>query len=455
MLRPVEALLIPGGALLKPVGAVTRPRPGVGRTLERLLPLTLLCLPAAGAHAAIPAERALFTETFDGCPGDACPPGWVPLTGDWFLADRDSKVLRQGNGDLTRDGWALAIWANYSVLIKFQAEEGQGPWGIGLLAYMNDRGDCYRLHAGEQGLRLEKLSDGHVVALSDAKANVTRGRWYSLRLTLDNQADRTRLRGRLWPSDAEEPREWAIQAADASSPLSGGTIGVWTGNCAGRFAFAAVRRYDTQSETVGDLIYGTDFADTDQGRLPAFWRADGGVWVRDTAERLPVLRQMLQNAGPTYDGNAFAALRWSGYTVSARALAHPGPGKWGLGVVAYFGARGGSYRLRILDDKLYLAKQQIGGRVTNLAFAPAEARRGRWYRFALAVESVEQATQLQGKFWADGDPEPQGWMVSALDTDAPLVSGAPGLWSFGCAADFDDFVVKTTVLSSLNATVSP
>lgn len=419
-----------------------------------LLPLLTLVL-AAPLWAQVPAERTLFAEAFDSTPGDACPPGWMPLEGDWFLAERDSKVLRQGSQDLTRDAWALAIWANYSVLVKFQAEEGKGTWGIGLLAYVNDQGDCYRLHAGEQGLHLEKLSDGRVAALSDAKANVTRGRWYSLRLTLHTQAGSTRLRGRLWPSDAEEPREWALQAVDSSDPLPGGSIGVWTGNCAGRFAFAAVRRYDAQADAVGDLIYGTDFADTDQGRLPPFWSADGGVWVRDTAERLPVLRQMLQRAGPTYDGNAFAALRWSGYTVSARALAHPGPGKWGLGVVAYFGVRGGNYRLRTLDDKLYLAKQQLGGRVLNLASASIAARRGRWYRLTLAVESIKGAAQLQGKFWAEDEAEPPGWMVSALDTDGPLASGAPGLWSFGCAADFDDFVVKTTVLSSLNASVSP
>lgn len=419
-----------------------------------LLPWMML-VASAPLWAQIPAERALFTESFDSTQGDACPSGWLPLEGDWFLAERESRVLRQGNQDLTRDAWALAVWADYSVLVKFQAEEGKGAWGIGLLAYVNDQGDCYRLHAGEQGLRLEKLTDGRGIPLGFAKANVSRGRWYSLRLTLSSGREATRLHGRLWPSDAEEPREWALQVTDSSDPLPGGSIGVWTGGCAGRFAFAAVRRYDAQAETVGDLIYGTDFADTDQGRLPAFWAAEGGVWVRDTVDRLPVLRQMVQRVGPDYDGNAFAFLRWSGYTVSARALAHPGPGKWGLGVVAYFGVRGGNYRLRLLDDKLYLAKQQIGGRVQNLASTPVPARRGRWYRLVLAAESVKGAAQLQGKLWADGEPEPPGWMVSALDMDGPLTSGAPGLWSFGCAADFDDFVVKTTVLSSLNASVGP
>ncbi|NPV46606.1 MAG: hypothetical protein HPY69_06595, partial [Armatimonadetes bacterium] len=123
-----------------------------------LLPWMML-VASAPLWAQIPAERALFTESFDSTQGDACPSGWLPLEGDWFLAERESRVLRQGNQDLTRDAWALAVWADYSVLVKFQAEEGKGAWGIGLLAYVNDQGDCYRLHAGVQGLRLEKLTD--------------------------------------------------------------------------------------------------------------------------------------------------------------------------------------------------------------------------------------------------------------------------------------------------------
>jgi hypothetical protein len=411
--------------------------------------------PPPGAWAAVPPERALFDETFEGLPGGACPTGWVPLAGEWFVAQRASGVLRQGSQDLTRDSWALAVWSNYSVLTKFQAEEGEGAWGIGVLAYLDDLGDAYRLHVGEQGVHLEKLREGEVQTLADAKTSIPRGRWYSLRLTLDAQPSGVRLRGRLWPSDAEEPREWAVQARDESAPLPGGSIGLWTGNCAARFAFAAARRYDAASDTVGDLIYGTDFVDTDQGRLPAFWRSGGGTWVRDIVDRLPVLRQMVRRAGPTYDGNAFAALGWSGYTVRAQAIAHPGPGKWGLGLVACFGARGGSYRLRLLDDKLYLVKQQPGGRVTSLAFARAEARRGRWYNLLLAAESVAGASQLHGKFWPEEATEPHNWMVSAVDADSPLVSGAPGVWSFGCAADFDNFVVRTTVLSTLNASLTP
>lgn len=417
-----------------------------------LLMVALLTVGASLVAAAVPPERTLFSEAFDGLTGEGCPPGWLPLEGEWFLAQRASRVLRQGDADLTRESWALALWRNYSVVTKFLAESDDGPWGAGVVAYVDAVGAAYRLRATEGKLCLDRLQGGTVRVLATADAKITRGKWASLRLSLTSEGAAVLLQGRSWGGDEEEPKDWTVQCRDDREPLPGGTIGLWTGSATVRFAHLNARRLEA-TDKGSEPLYRSDFSEVDPGQLPPYWQTRGGLWLRDTMDKLAVLRQMQVRSGPDFVDSALALVGWSGYTVSAKAIAHPGPGKWGVGVVAYYSNDGSNYRLRVLDGRLYVVKQLAGGRVQTLAAANVDVKRGRWYNLKLAVENLRAATLLSGKLWKDEEDEPEGWQVYAADQTAPLRLGAPGLWCFGGAADFDNFLVRTTVLSGLNASL--
>lgn len=417
------------------------------RHFIRLIPLlACLCLSAAFA---IPPERLLFDDSFDAEPGTA-PYHWVPLDGDWLTAQRTTRVFRQANEDITSDSWAMALWANYTLTTKCLAEGGEGLWGLGATAYDDGVGHSYRLRLGEGELYVEKLSLGEVRVLREADAKVTRGKWYSLRLALSSQGSATSLLAKVWGSEEDEPKDWLIRVEDKNEPYSGGSVGLWTGNCAGRFSYLALKQYDPAADKTGDLVYGTDFTDTAQGRLPAFWVSSGGLWVRDQQDTLLLLRQMIDQAGPLYDENASAYLQLTGYTVSTRAIAHPGPSKWGMGLVGYFGPEGSNYRLRTLDNRIYLVKRRVDGRIENLASAAMPLKRGEWYDLKLSLDNVGGTVRLQGRLWADDADEPENWQITAYDREQPLRGGWPGLWCFGSAVDFDNFQVRTSTVSALN-----
>jgi len=414
--------------------------------------LLIACaLLAATVALALPAERLLFADDFDQSLA-ATPYWWAPLDGEWVLAQRATRVLRQTSDDVTIDSWNLAYWANYSVVTKCLGDEGEGPWGLGLTAYDDTQGRSYRLRLGEGRLYLEKVNGSEVRVIQDAEAKLSRGKWYSLRVAVSSRPESAILLGKVWGSDEDEPKDWLIRAEDNNAPYHGGSFGFWTGNCSGRFLYLSAKQYDLAADKSGDPIYATDFSEAGQGRLPVFWISRGGLWLRDTQpDKQAALRQVQDAAGALYDENAAACLRWTGYTVSARAVAHPGPTKWGVGLVGYYGPDGSNYRLRSLDNRLYLVKRRPDGRVDPpLTSAAVPLQRGRWYQLRLALDNLSDGVRLQGKVWDDEAEEPAQWQVVAYDRSAYLTGGAPGVWCFGSAVDFDDFQVRTSTLSALN-----
>lgn len=408
-------------------------------------------LPAAFSSRAFAAlsERVLFNDAYD---QEGAPYWWQPLLGEWTYAQRATRVLRQSSEDITSDSWNIVSWANYTVVAKCLGEEGEGLWGVGVTAYDDTRGSYYRLRLGEGRLYLEKVKRGEVRGIGSVEAKIVRGKWFSLRLALTTRPESTILLGKVWAGDEEEPKEWQIRTEDNSEPYTGGTIGLWTGNCAGRCLYLSARHYDLAADKIGAPLYSTDFSEVPQGRLPTFWRARGGLWLRDTQpDKQAVLRQILDSPGPLYDENASACLRWTGYTVSVRAIAHPGTTRWGFGVIGYFNfADGSNYRLRTLDNRVYLVKRRADGRVDNLANTTIPIQRGRWYNLKLALDNLREGVRLQGKVWLEEAPEPEQWQLTAYDRTGWLTDGAPGLWCFGSAVDFDDFQVRTSTLSALN-----
>ena len=407
----------------------------------------------ASCACAVPADRVLFADDFDSASA-ATPYWWQALDGDWVLAQRATRVLRQSSEDVTSDSWDLAYWANYAVVTKCLGDEGDGPWGLGLTAYDDTQGRNYRLRLGEGRLYLEKVNGAEVRVLQDVEAKAARGKWYSLRLSLTTRPESTILLGKVWGSDEDEPKDWLIRCEDNNAPYQGGSIGVWSGNCPGRFLYLAAKQYDLEADKSGDLIYGTDFSDAGQGRLPVFWTSRGGLWLRDTQpDKQAALRQVREAGEALYDENASACLQWTGYTVSARAIAHPGPTKWGFGLIGYYGSDGSNYRLRSLDNRVYLVKRRPDGRVENLASVTLALKRGEWYNLKLALDNLRDGVRLQAKVWPDETEEPGEWQATAYDRQNVLTSGAPGVWCFGSPVDFDDFQVKTSTLSALNDTL--
>jgi hypothetical protein len=84
-------------------------------------------------------------------------------------------------------------------------------------------------------------------------------------------------------------------------------------------------------------------------------------------------------------------------------------------------------------------------KITNSGFSPAVKK---WYRFLVQVDSVEGATNIRARFWADGTTEPTTFSIDAADTSATrLTSGRIGIWS---AVKGDAYVDDINVKSPVN-----
>ncbi|HKB78857.1 MAG TPA: hypothetical protein VKH35_03995, partial [Thermoanaerobaculia bacterium] len=56
----------------------------------------------------------------------------------------------------------------------------------------------------------------------------------------------------------------------------------------------------------------------------------------------------------------------------------------------------------------------------------------RWIRFLIRAEDTAGATSIRARFWDDGSPEPESFMIDAIDaTSSRLTAGRIGIWSDG------------------------
>lgn len=63
----------------------------------------------------------------------------------------------------------------------------------------------------------------------DSGVNPTRNTWYRFRIEVENTANRTNIRAKVWQEGTPEPAEFQIDAFDeASDRLAAGTVGLWT-----------------------------------------------------------------------------------------------------------------------------------------------------------------------------------------------------------------------------------
>ncbi|MCA8959739.1 MAG: hypothetical protein KDC38_04475, partial [Planctomycetes bacterium] len=82
----------------------------------------------------------------------------------------------------------------------------------------------------------------------------------------------------------------------------------------------------------------------------------------------------------------------------------------------------------------------ITGGVTDSGLVPVV---NVWYRFRIEVEDTGSRTEIRGRVWPDGSPEPAGWPIDCFDDSATrFTSGTVGVWGFTSGSkSFDDLTV--------------
>ena len=405
--------------------------------MKRLL--ILASLGGLGAAAAAPGQDLLFPRLlragFEEAEIGSLPAGWQVVQGQWQVGEEaGQRVLRQANGFLYDTALATYGWANYVVEVEFRSAPGEGPWGIGVVAYWWDRDHHYRCCLVNDALHLVKVADGRVTSLAQIRREFARGLWYRARFFLRTTPQWVMLRGEVSPVGAATPPV-VLEATDAQpGRWPRGQVGLWTGHADGAFRNLTVTSLDPPAE-----LYAESFQDTPKGHAPAHWATWGGHWISDVVEGQPAYRQMREEAGLTFDHNALAVLQWRDYQLQARLKAEPQEETWGIGVVGYFVDARNYYRLRFLRGQLRLLKRQEG-QDRELAAVPFTMDRDRWYRWRFRLEEGRTGVRLQGKVWPE-EAEPASWTISAEDGDRSLPGGAIGFLTFLTAASFDDVEV--------------
>jgi hypothetical protein len=102
----------------------------------------------------------------------------------------------------------------------------------------------------------------------------------------------------------------------------------------------------------------------------------------------------------------------------------------------------GGYKLKASPAKNSL---EIYKGDVSVASVPFNWKSGSWTMFRLRVRQIGDAWKVEGKAWAQTDPEPKEWMIS-LDEKAPPHDGRPSIWGSpysGTPIRFDDLMVTT------------
>jgi hypothetical protein len=185
------------------------------------------------------------------------------------------------------------------------------------------------------------------------------------------------------------------------------------------------------------VLYQNNFEKADLNQVPAdFLVLDGDFAVKESDGN-----KFLELPGSPLDtfGVLFGSTTNAGVCVSARIY---GTGKgrrapsFGVGLNGVAG-----YKLKISPGKNLL---EIYKGDESAASVPFNWKSGAWTIFRLRVRQLgEGAWKIEGKAWAQTDPEPKEWMVS-LDEKTPPHDGRPSIWGSpysGTPIRFDDLTV--------------
>lgn len=429
-------------------------------------PTPPLPAPAPVRAAAPPAAVVLSGDTmgwtdFSEYPAGAQPAGWTQRwdpTALFAVADEagasGGKVLQWSGTGQSRNRWALAYdglgdRTDQSVYTEFRVRSlggGTSVYYMGAAAVRvsgtaaDERG--YALFfvtvpaTGARAVVLSTWASGAYVQLGSHTMDWELDAWYSVRL----EAVGTTIRARVWPRGQPEPTGWTLSAADTRYP-------------AGR---PGVSHHDN-----GTVQWDTWQARTSSAPPPppvtlvtftAF--AGGPAWVDPgwTETSAPENSAWTVAADLSFnDGRAMRNVN----TVTGRHILRPGgiadtvrdqealvklrmadmddrgPG---VAVRHTMGASGATAYVGYLrpGPDLVEINRFLNGAWTYLGSAHFPNDPGGWYWLRLRV----QGTAVMLRAWADGQPEPAGWQVSATDTGIP--SGSAGLYTYEPnTVDFD------------------
>jgi hypothetical protein len=199
-------------------------------------------------------------------------------------------------------------------------------------------------------------------------------------------------------------------------------------------AFAAVI---SCALSASDPLYSNDFTDTEPGSIPDdFLVIDGLFTVKEEDGN-----RFLELPGAPLEtfGFIFGPAQPDGLAVSARVYG-TSSGRRYPGFAVSLGGVGG-HRLQVTPAKR--AVELLRGDVP-LTSVPYEWNSETWTHLKLQIrKSEENLWHVEGKAWAESEPEPDAWSITLDQTDAPI-SGRPGAWGIPFSVTpirFDDLKV--------------
>jgi RHS repeat-associated protein len=136
----------------------------------------------------------------------------------------------------------------------------------------------------------------------------------------------------------------------------------------------------------------------------------------------------------TFADKTFAAA--GRFEIQGRVLALSGQGRIGFTVLSGYPEKDRYYLIgeqRNAQGVAALKLMSFGaGAPSGTLQSDILIERGKWYRFRLSADDVNNATTVRARFWLDGTTEPAAWQINATDSSATrLTTGRFGLWSGG------------------------
>lgn len=357
------------------------------------------------------------------------------------------RVLQWSATGQTRDRWGLAYdgmgdRTDQSVYTEFRVRSlggGTSVYYMGAAAVrmggtaLDERGYAVFFvtvpSSGAKAVVLSTWSGGAYVQLGSHTTDWQLDQWYAVRL----EAVGTTIRARFWPRGTAEPATWQLSATDARYPSGrpgvshhdNGTVqwDTWQARAA-----AGPPPPPVTVTTFAAFVGGQAW------KAPSGWAEtsapENSSWIVAADLSFPdgrALRNVntvtgrhilrpIQVADTVRDQEALVKLRMADLDDRGPGLVlrHTMGGAGATGYVAYF--RPGLDRVEI--------NRFLNGAWMFVASAPFPNDPGAWYWMRFRAEG----TSLLLRTWADGQPEPAGWTVTAADTGIP--AGTVGLYTY-------------------------